>query len=111
MTELASSAFSDRDGWRVRLLNYVEEHASQIVTDLAGLVRVPSVSGSVDEIDIQHLMSDRMTAMDLDVDTWRIPLEETLAEPDFPGVEVNRSEAWGVVGRVAGCGSGSSLMA
>jgi acetylornithine deacetylase len=110
MTELASSAFSDRDGWRVRLLNYFDEHASQIVIDLAGLVRVPSVSGSVDEIDIQHLLSDRMTAMDLDVDTWQIPLEETLAEPDFPGVEVNRSEAWGVVGRVAGCGSVSSLM-
>jgi hypothetical protein len=36
MTELASSAFSDRDGWRVRLLNYFDEHASQIVIDLAG---------------------------------------------------------------------------
>jgi acetylornithine deacetylase len=110
MTELASPAFPGRDSWRVRLLNYVEEHATQIVTDLARMVRMPSVSGSDDEIDIQHLLSDRVTAMDLDVDTWQIPLEETLAEPDFPGVEVDRSEAWGVVGRVAGRGSGSSLM-
>jgi len=110
MTELASPAFPGRDSWRARLLNYVEEHATQIVTDLARMVRMPSVSGSDDEIDIQHLLSDRVTAMDLDVDTWQIPLEETLAEPDFPGVEVDRSEAWGVVGRVAGRGSGSSLM-
>jgi acetylornithine deacetylase len=110
MTELASPAFPGRDRWRARLLNYVEEHATQIVTDLARMVRMPSVSGSDDEIDIQHLLSDRVTAMDLDVDTWQIPLEETLAEPDFPGVEVDRSEAWGVVGRVAGRGSGSSLM-
>ena len=110
MTELASPAFPGRDGWRARLLNYVEEHATQIVTDLARMVRMPSVSGSDDEIDIQHLLSDRVTAMDLDVDTWQIPLEETLAEPDFPGVEVDRSEACGVVGRVAGRGSGSSLM-
>ena len=91
MTELASPAFPGRDSWRARLLNYVEEHATQIVTDLARMVRMPSVSGSDDEIDIQHLLSDRVTAMDLDVDTWQIPLEETLAEPDFPGVEVDRS--------------------
>ena len=95
MTELASSTFPDHDTWRAGLLNYVDEHAIQIVTDLAGLVRMPSVSGSDNEIEIQHLLSDRMVNMDLDVDTWQIPLDETLAEPDFPGVEVDRAEAWG----------------
>ena len=75
-----------------------------MVTDLAGLVRMPSVSGSDNEIAIQHLLSDRMVNMDLDVDAWQIPLDETLAEPGFPGVEVDRSEAWGVVGRVVGRG-------
>jgi acetylornithine deacetylase len=110
MTDLASSTFSERDTWRSRLLNYVDVHATEIVTDLAGLVQMPSVSGSDNEIAIQHVLSDRMITMDLDVDTWQISLEETLAEPDFPGVEVDRSEAWGVVGRVAGRGSGPSLM-
>jgi acetylornithine deacetylase len=100
----------DRDTWRSRLLNYVDEHSTEIVTDLSGLVQIPSVSGSDKEIEIQHLISDRMITMDLAVDTWQIPLEETLAEPDFPGVEVDRSEAWGVVGRVAGRGNGPSLM-
>src|SRR5215207_165546 len=110
MTELASSTFTDHDTWLARLLNYVDEHATQIVTDLAGPVRMPSVSGSDNEIDIQHLLSDRMVNMDLAVDTWEIPLDETFAERDFPGVEVDRSEAWGVVGRVAGRGNGPSLM-
>jgi Peptidase family M20/M25/M40/Peptidase dimerisation domain len=110
MTDLASFTFPQRDTWRSRLLNYVDEHATAIVADLAGLVRLPSVSGSDSEIDIQHLLSDRMSTMDLEVDAWQISLDETLAEPDFPGVEVDRSEAWGVVGRVAGRGSGPSLM-
>jgi acetylornithine deacetylase len=109
MTDLASSTFPERDTWRSRLLNYVDEHATEIVTDLAELVQMPSVSGSDNEIAIQHVLSDRMITMDLDVDAWQISLEETLAEPDFPGVEVDRSEAWGVVGRVAGRGSGPSL--
>src|SRR4029453_1456452 len=100
----------DRDTWRSRLLNYLDEHAAEIVTDLSGLVRMASVSGSDNEVDIQHVLSDRMITMDLDVDTWQIPLDETLAEPDFPGVEVDRSEAWGGVGRVAGRGNGPPLM-
>ena len=110
MTDVASSKFPDYDTWRSRLLNYVDEHATEIITDLAELVRIPSVSGSNSEIDIQHLLADRMSTMNLDVDTWQIALDETLAEPDFPGVEVDRSEAWGVVGRVPGYGSGPSLM-
>ena len=110
MTDVASSKFPDYDTWRSRLLNYVDEHATEIITDLADLVRIPSVSGSDSEIDIQHLLADRMSTMNLDVDTWQIALDETLAEPDFPGVEVDRSEAWGVVGRVPGHGSGPSLM-
>ena len=110
MTNLAYYTSRKRDTWRFRLLNYVDEHATQIVEDLAELVRMPSVSGSDNEIGIQHLLSDRMITMNLDVDTWQIPLEETLAEPDFPGVEVDRSEAWGVVGRIAGRGTGPSLM-
>ncbi len=109
-SHFASSACANRDMWRDRVLDYVDEHATEIVTDLAVLVRMPSVSGSDTEIEIQHLLSDRMITMDLDLDTWQIPLEETLAEPDFPGVEVDRSEAWGVVGRVAGRGDGPSLM-
>jgi hypothetical protein len=84
MTDLASSTFSERDTWRSRPLNCVDEHATEIVTDLAGIVRIPSLSGSDNEIAIQHVLSDRMITIDLDVDAWQISLEEMLTEPDFP---------------------------
>ena len=72
MTHVASSTFPDYDTWRSRLHNYIDKHATEIITDLAELVRIPSVSGSDSEIDIQHLLADRMSTMDLDVDTWQI---------------------------------------
>jgi acetylornithine deacetylase len=93
-----------------KVLDFVEEHRGDIVQDLADLIRVPSVSGTDDEVVIQHQLADRLSGMDLEVDTWSIPLEETLAEPDFPGVEVDRREAWGVVARVPGRAGGPSLM-
>ena len=40
MTDVASSAFPDYDTWRNRLLNYVDDHATEIITDLAGLGRI-----------------------------------------------------------------------
>jgi hypothetical protein len=36
--------FPDRDTWRSRLHDYVDEHAAEIVTDLSGLVRIPSAA-------------------------------------------------------------------
>lgn len=92
------------------VLDFVDDHAGEIVTDLADLVRFPSISGSDEEVEIQHRLAGRLTAMDLEVDSWRIPLDETLAEPDFPGVEVDRRDAWGVVGRLPGTAGGPSLM-
>lgn len=93
-----------------RVLDFVDDHRAEIVGDLGELVRVPSVSGSDDEVAIQHVLADRLTASGLDVDTWSISLDETLAEPDFPGVEVDRREGWGVVARLPGRGDGPSLM-
>ena len=94
---------------REKILDFVDDRRAEIVEDLAELIRVPSISGSVDEVGMQHLMSGRLAALGLDVDTWSIPLDETLARPDFPGVEVDRREGWGVVGRLPG-GGGPSLM-
>ncbi len=42
--------------------------------------------------------------------TGRLPLDELTADPQFPGVEVERSEAWGLVGRLPGAGGGATLM-
>ena len=96
--------------WRDRVLGYLDEHASDIVHDLASLIRIPTISGSDEEIEIQHLLASRLSRQDLDVDTWPLPVAELLTEPDFPGVEVDRRDAWGVVGRLNGRDGGPSLM-
>ena len=93
-----------------RVLQYVDDHAAEIVAELAELVRVPSVSGSDEENAVQHVLATRMAEIGMDVDAWQIPLDATLAEPDFPGVEVERREAWGVVGRLPGRDAGPSLL-
>jgi acetylornithine deacetylase len=107
VTEPASPA---ADLWRARLLDYLDGHAGDLVADLAALVRVPSVSGTAEENSIQDLLAARLAGDGLDVDAWPIPMEQTLAAPDFPGVEVDRAEAWGTVGRLPGAGDGASLM-
>ena len=93
-----------------RVLHYIDDHAAEIVAELAELVRIPSVSGSDEENAVQHLLAARMAEIGMDVDAWQIPLDATLAEPEFPGVEVERREAWGVVGRLPGRDTGPSLL-
>ncbi|WP_229069992.1 ArgE/DapE family deacylase [Actinoplanes sp. DH11] len=98
------------DPWSSRVLGFVDEHAEEIVADLAGLVRVPSVSGTDEENALQHVLLDRMRGLGLETDGWQVPLAETMASPRFPGAEVDRREAWGTAGRLAGRGDGPSLM-
>lgn len=77
---------------------------------LADLVRIPSVGGSPAESRIQHHLADWMETAGLEVDHWRIDLDGLASRPDFPGMEVPRTEAWGLVGRLPGSGGGPSLM-
>ena len=66
--------------------------------DLAQLVNIPSVGGSEAEIAVQRWCAATLTGLGLDVDQWRIDLDELRADADYPGEEVERDEAWGVVG-------------
>ncbi|GAA1359717.1 ArgE/DapE family deacylase [Catellatospora chokoriensis] len=77
---------------------------------LSELVRVPSVGGSPHEAGIQAMLADWMRAEGLDVDLWELPLPELTAQPAFPGMEVPRERAYGLVGRLPGTGGGRSLM-
>ena len=58
---------------------------------------------------IQSDLWARFSGIGLDIDHWRIPLADTLRAPDFPGVEVDRDEAWGWA-TLPGRGDGRSLM-
>jgi acetylornithine deacetylase len=96
--------------WAARVLDEVDAAADAAVGRLAELVRVPSVGGTDAEHEIQGMLAAELGTAGLEVDHWPLPLDELLAEPDFPGVEVARAEAWGLVGRLPGRGDGPSLM-
>jgi len=96
--------------WAARVLDEVDAAAPAMVERLAELVRVPSITGSDAEHEIQSMLATELGLGGLEVDHWRLPLDDLLAEDDFPGVEVDRKEAWGLVGRLPGRCDGPSLM-
>ncbi|MEU5878991.1 ArgE/DapE family deacylase [Spirillospora sp. NPDC047279] len=88
-------------------------HASahaETVALLSELVAIPSVGGSPAEFEIQDRLAAWLRAEGLEVDHWEIPVDEVTAEPGFPGMEVPRARAAGLVARLPGSGGGRSLM-
>ncbi len=79
--------------------------ADVLVESLVELVRIPSVGGSDAEIEVQEHVAQVLRDLDTDVDRWDIDLDEMTADPWFPGVEVERSAAVGVVGTTTGEGA------
>ena len=80
------------------------------VAMLVELTRVPSVSGSDAEVEIQHRLAKKLSDLDLDVDLWRFDLPSLQRQPDFPGAERPRTEAWGLVGTLHGDTAEPSLV-
>ncbi len=66
------------------------------------LVTIPSVGGSEAECEIQHVVADVLHGEGFDVDLWALDLDELRADPDFPGMEVERHEAYGVLATLPG---------
>ncbi len=77
--------------------------------DLAHLVNIPSIGGSEAEITVQRWCAATLTGLGLEVDQWKIDLGELRDDPDYPGEEVERDEAWGVVG-VSGEGTPALIL-
>ncbi|MFF7128486.1 ArgE/DapE family deacylase [Streptomyces sp. NPDC008240] len=77
---------------------------------LLELIAVPSVTGSAAESEIQHLLAGWLERLGLDIDLWSMDLPALLADPAFPGMEVPRTEAWGLVGLSEGGGDGPTLV-
>jgi len=96
--------------WRACVIEQVDSDREAMLDLLSAMVRVPSVSGSDEENSAQAELAAVLDASGLEVDHWQVPLEATLSDPSFPGVEVPRSEAWGLVARLPGRGEGPSLM-
>ncbi len=86
-----------------RVLDALDE--DELVASLVTLVQVPSITGSPEEGEAQHLLAGWYAEAGLEVDLWSEDLEELHADPDFPGTEAPREEAWGLVGTTPGEGS------
>lgn len=74
------------------------------------LVGLPSLGGTDAELDIQDVVARDWAGLDLDVTTWDIDVAALAAQPDFPGMEVARSSARGVIARIPGTGEGPTLL-
>lgn len=98
------------DARTARLLEAVAAETESMLELLQELVRTPSVGGAPAEPELQLRLARDFAAYGLETDLWPLPLAELLAEPDFPGVEVERHHAFGLVGRLRGRGGGRSLM-
>lgn len=77
---------------------------------LLELVSVPSVTGSAAESELQHQLAGRLEWLGMDVDLWSLDLPALRADPDFPGTEAPREEAWGLVGTTPDGGDGPTLI-
>ena len=93
-----------------QVLDQVDRLSADLLEEAAALVRIPSVGGTTGEHEAQSEVARRFGADGLDVDHWPIDLAAIADRPGFPGVEVERSEAWGLVGRLPGSGGGACLM-
>jgi len=92
------------------VLDQLDELVPTMIDDIRSFVRLPSVGGSDEENQAQAAMAARFRSGGLEVDHWPIDLEAVMAQADFPGMEVGRTEAWGVVGRLPGTGDGPTLL-
>jgi acetylornithine deacetylase len=74
------------------------------------LIAVPSVTGSAAESELQHQLAGRLEWLGLETDLWSMDLPALRADPDFPGTEAPRDEAWGLVGTTPDGGDGPTLI-
>jgi acetylornithine deacetylase len=89
-------------------LEAVDEAA--VAALLLDVLAVPSVTGSAAESELQHHLARHLDRLGLDVDLWPMDLATLRSDPDFPGTEVPREEAWGLVATLPGAADGPSVI-
>jgi acetylornithine deacetylase len=81
-----------------------------LLTDLLDLLRIPSVSGSTAELEVQQHLAAAWQAEGLTVDRWDIDVPGLERDAQFPGMEVERTAAIGLTATLAGDGTGPTLL-
>ncbi len=75
---------------------------ADLVAGLQELLKIPSVTGTAAESEAQHRVEGLLRTAGMDTDLWRIDLAAITADPQFPGMEAPRDEAWGLTGAWGG---------
>ena len=83
---------------------------NRLLDDLVDLLTIPSVSGSAAEPEAQAWLAERWRTEGFDVDQWDIDVAAIEADPEFPGMEVERTHAVGVTATLHGTGGGATLL-
>ncbi|WP_327086236.1 ArgE/DapE family deacylase [Nonomuraea sp. NBC_01738] len=86
-----------------RVLDAIDD--AETVNLLAETVRVPSVTGTDAESDLQHRFAGLLTEAGLDVDVWKLDLDDLRGRDGFPGTEAPRLEGYGVAAVTEGEGT------
>jgi len=79
-----------------RVVDAVDEQA--LIDEVVALIRVPSITGTDAESELQHRHAGQLAELGFDVDAWAFDLEQLYAHDDFPGTEAPRTEGHGVAG-------------
>jgi acetylornithine deacetylase len=103
-----TQAKADLTGPEAQVLSAVDE--AWVVDRLSRLIAIPSVDGTDAEIEVQHVLAGWLRELDCEVDAWQIDLDEAATAADAPGQEVDRSEAWGVVGTAPSAEGGTPAL-
>jgi acetylornithine deacetylase len=83
----------------------VERDVAELLVEI---VRVPSITGTDAESELQHWAAAQLHAADMATDVWKLDLDALRADPRFPGTEAPRVEGYGVVGLTRARGSGNA---
>lgn len=85
-----------------RVLESIDE--AELIDDLVSLIRVPSITGTDAESDLQHRLGSQLGELGFEVDAWKLDLDLLTSHPDFPGTEAPRAEGYGLVGSYGAVG-------
>ncbi len=103
-TQPTSTSSPDSPDWLARV------NKDRLLADLDTLLTIPSLGGTPAEVNAQHLLADRWSEEGLDVVSWEIDVARITEAADFPGMEVDRDQALGVIARLPGTGGGRTLL-
>ena len=84
------------------VLTAVDAQLENAIEFLGHLVAIPSMGGTEAEAEIQHVLAEILHSDGFDVDLWAMDLDDLTSQPDFPGMEVDRREAFGLVATLPG---------